>query len=118
MSYPIKTARFWVYVNNGWVKLSLRPDEAVEWDHYQVNEEGYTHVSWRFENDAARVLFHCYTAGRDCDGRYESDVTKTCNLNGLKDYVSEYQPDFVPGTPDWQELRHTLRDHTAEAAGY
>ena len=105
--------RFWVWVNSGWCRLSLRPGQALNWHRCAATEEGWEaeHASWSLH--ASGVLCEAGSEGRDCDGRlsywwalhWDGETTLPADENG-------------PERPDWQTVDTGRRDYQAEAAGY
>lgn len=111
----MRNARFWVCWRDGWVKLTLRPNQTLELHSGGPTDEGYSCTSevYTHEGDCVRVEYS--TWGRDCDGRHEWNCECVCPLDSL-------QADVVEGSairlPVWERERSGQRDYTAEAAGY
>lgn len=106
-------ARFLVYVNDGMVKLTLRPGQRLSWSTGGPDEEG-----WHSEGETLEYRdggIHCvaWTDGRDCDGRMSTERLLFCPLERLK--AREYEGLLLP---DWERVSSSQRDYQAEAAGY
>jgi len=114
---PTPNARFWVYHNKGWVRITLTPGQSMHLytdDGYSATTATYTHTG-----DGVDYSGHYYA--RDCDNH----VTLTCPLASLSAHdaepADERYPDVFPAKPArplWEYLHRFQRDYTAEAAGY
>ncbi len=119
------TARFWEWINGGWVKLSLRPGTHAEVYSSERHEEGHSWESqvWDYEGDGT-VEYCRNSGGTDCDGRHGNHDEYHCALDRL--FAQEpYQPNpgedwATPpsGQPAWGRGNCTQYDHNAELAGY
>lgn len=118
-------ARFWVYLNGDWVKLTLRPGQFIEHREISTDEEGYSaeddHV-WRYAPGNCRglqplVRYERHLRSRDCDGSYSGYEESACELHRLQ---THHVPDEdYPPLPKWEPVGKPLyRDFTAERAGY
>lgn len=110
-------ARFWIYWNGTWVKITLRPGERTTVWRGGQTEEGYEQESetYYFTEDGEQVIQELNSWGRDCDGRYERGGTVTCDVYRLRTVTRKGCPYPLP---DWQYVDSHQRDHSAEAAGY
>jgi hypothetical protein len=109
-------ARFWEYMNDGWVKLTLRPEQTLRHAQGGRDEEGWRVRAEAWEYDGTSVVGVYSTDGADCDGRFqteESYLAWVCELMGRP--AEEAIP--VP-RPVWRRCVVRQRDFTAEAAGY
>lgn len=132
--YPRLTARFWTWwhptthprhelrSDGSLVKLSLRDGQRRTVKTYAPDEEGWSSCVEVFWREGDHIYSRVITDGRDCDGQMSTDRTFRCHLDHL---ASERDPDDLKrwndqmiGTPDWQEVKSSQRDYTAEAAGY
>lgn len=106
--------RFWVYLN-GWVKLTLRPQQYLEHDVYEETEEGWNMLTVRlfYNSSAQTVTFESISDGTDCDGRIKE-------VNKFMCVVSDIMSHDMHGikVPAWQMESHSVRDYAAERAGY
>ncbi len=107
-------ARFWLWINDGWVKLTLRPGQTLAWASTRSTDEGWASEYECFEHDGAGVLSVCGTDGVDCDGRLETHREFYCPLECLKAHVAD-DGTFIPS---WDRKPAYQRDHSAEMAGY
>lgn len=110
-------ARFWVYWNGSFVKLTLAPGERVSLFRGGPTDEGYFQESetYYFREDESEVVQDFNSWGSDCDGRFERGGTVTCNVFLLRAVTREGCPYPLP---DWQYGGQYQRDYAAEAAGY
>ena len=118
----MKNARFWVWHNGGWVKLTLRFGQTVELFNYGRTDEGWYRERTKFHHDGENVVQHWHQESRDCDGRFEQGGECSCPLDKLtaKDMFEAMDCSENKGiySPDWQKGYPWQRDHSAEAAGY
>ena len=127
----MKNARFWTWINDGWVKLTLRPGSTLWWSHYTSHDEGWSSetVEWFLGDDV--VTRTTETDGSDCDGRLSRSYVDECGIGELASVPAMKQCEYSeehwdgweidptrPMRPDWQKVRSGQRDYAAEAAGY
>ncbi|HVL15826.1 MAG TPA: hypothetical protein VM529_24860 [Gemmata sp.] len=120
----VPTARFLVWENDQWVKISLRPGQSLTRDVGGPTEEGYSWESTTWTHTGQGVAQEYSSGGRDCDGRHEYHSESYCPLEDLA--ARDATVENYDGTtshagvmaPDWQHGGSIRRDHTAEAAGY
>lgn len=110
--------RFWVWLNDGWVKLTLRPGQELNWAHGGPHEEGwsYTGEVWHYDEEEGCVFSSVATNACDCDGRLDS------YWQGVsREYDDEFE-DPDTGVPyrrlRFEKVSSGQRDYAAEAAGY
>ena len=116
--------RFWQFVNNGWVRITLKPDQELTWSKSERHDEGWSSCceSWSLSPEATVVVYKSSGDGTDCDGRHSSHWAGRFFVRTGK-YVPDfrYPEDKTPVTicrPDFIGLRSGQRDYTAEACGY
>ena len=107
-------ARFWAYIHNSPVKISLRPMQRMEHHAFWRHDEGWSSESTVWYFDGAAVDREIHTDGVDCDGRLTTTYVDRCPLTRLRAMADD---DRVP-TPEWQDRSRRQRDYTAEMAGY
>lgn len=119
-------ARFWVWENDGWIKLTLKPGQTLRWVSGGSTDEGYSndYHSWEYDTEEGVVIADYANESRDCDGRHSYHATSNCLIGDLQalppvtadpeNYVDEIP---VP-RPDWRRGASSQRDHYAEAMGY
>jgi hypothetical protein len=114
LDLPTPNARFWTWVNDGWVKLTLRPQETLTWAEAHLADEGWASeaMDWRYDGDG--IHRSSYQAGRDCDGKMEWWGEDYCPLEDLAAIEA------TDGTlrPAWERKSASQRDYSAEAMGY
>jgi hypothetical protein len=109
-------SRFWVYVNNGWVRLTLRPGESCEWHTSCATDEGWRSEYRSWANDGSAIVSEFVTRERDCDGLFDRCGESECPLTELQSRSDEYTDGL--SVPAWRSLDARQRDYSAEAAGY
>lgn len=113
-------ARFWVFENDAWVKLTLRPGQTLRWEQCQDTDEGYSYRSVRWSHHGELVVRYTDDGGRDCDGRHETRSTDECPLGELQSVACDLDDGRgVTMRPDWREAQPTeAYDEYAQSAGY
>lgn len=127
-----RNARFWVWENDGWTKLTLQVGQELSFCSGGRHEEGYhnTVTTWKHAGD--KVMCATESHWRDCDGPGQSHSVYECpldRLSGLKPVLDleEWRPrplryivgnDDVVGTPQWVRTGEGQRDHFAESMNY
>ena len=107
-------ARFWDYVNNNPVKLTLRPGQSRSWGKWERTDEGWSSegYTWSHEGDGVRCQYG--SDGMDCDGRLRRGLAVFAPLAKLR----ARQATDGPAVPAWEDAESWQRDYAAEAAGY
>lgn len=123
-------ARFWVYINGDFVKLTMNPGDVLEHYSSEDTEEGWAseYDCWSYEDG---VIDREYVSdGRDCDGRLSHASQSYCRVGALKADESPKGPTFLTwetrGNPPcdshlrplWIFGDSSQRDYSAEAMGY
>lgn len=111
------TARFWMYVNDGLVKLSIASGSSISFRYGGPHEEGYsyTEVTMRYRNGI--VTKKSYTSACDCDGPLESWNTSQADIN-VRVYLDCFEPVPPEQVLKFERVSGHQRDHYAEAMGY
>lgn len=110
-------ARLWIRYQGAWVKLTLRPEERIEFGFHAPTEEGFRSEGCILEHNGAHVSMHRYYRSRDCDGVYSGHSLMRCPLDNLHSVDVDVDGETFR-RPDWKELSRLDRDHAAEDAGY
>jgi hypothetical protein len=116
-------ARFWIrHGVDNWVKLTLAPNQDVEFYERHPTEEGWSSLWQRYYNDGNGVSYEWGSDGVDCDGRLEQGGESFCQFSDLMsrdmnmlDPCPENEGIYAP---QWQSVDSHQRDYQAEAAGY
>lgn len=108
-------ARLWVYINDDFVKLTLRPKQGLTWGKAWRTEEGYASISETFEFDGQEVWHRTDRDGRDCDGRLSTREEETCPLESLQ---ARFLFDRRISLPEWVAGSSSVYDEYAQAANY
>ncbi len=109
----MRNARFWVYYNGGFVKLTLTPNQSVSLQSGGATDEGFSCSAETWTHCGDYVEWSLAQWGRDCDGRHEWGADYECDIMAL----SSYGDNVVP-LPDWKKEGSGQRDYTAESMGY
>lgn len=129
---PIEiNARFWVWWHDGWVKLTLRPQESLSAGHRGRHEEGWYSYDETWTHEGDRVVRECFNDGADCDGPSSKGQEDSCPLGRLSEVTHEKQTPWIEGvgcefvpdpdaplTPDWEKVSESQRDVYAEQMGH
>ncbi len=110
----MKNARFLVWINGGWVKITLCPNESLRHTVGGPTDEGFFQDSVSWTHDGAGVTAEHYSYQSDCDGRHEDTSEVYCPIEQLRSHPSEHGA----LTPDWHKLGSRQYDQYAELAGY
>lgn len=127
-----KNARFWLWWHDGWVKITMRPDQTLEAGYGGRTDAGWSSYRERWSFDGDKVTCETESDGVDCDGRLTRWHKSECDLHHLAEISHIKQSDtfneetfswFVddpdaPLTPDWQKVNESQYDQYAEMAGY
>jgi hypothetical protein len=107
-----QSIRFWVWHNNGLVRLTLERGNVAHVRGSRPTDEGYSawSDSYTWAGDTVRCEF--WRQSRDCDGLTESSGIV------VWDTVSTYQADDGTLVAQWTEEESEYRDYAAEAMGY
>jgi len=117
---PGLNARFWLDLNGGPVKVTLRPGQYIEYHLSEPDEEGYRFHTERISYEPANGVSEGYlwrvrtVGGRDCDGLIENTTEMGCpysQLHSFKDLQGM-------GWPNWKDLSSSVYDEFAQSAGY
>ena len=125
-----RNVRFWVYVNSGPVKLTLRPGQCLHWWQSRETDEGWSGEGctwgWDTPEHESEVVRNWIDDGRDCDGRFTRTGLDTCQPDRLMaewpctEHLTEAERQAWRGVrwPQWERDRADRYDEYAEAAGY
>lgn len=124
----MRNARFWVHINGGPVKITLKPGQRLEWSEGHYTDEGWSSEGHVWEYEDHFVFEHIEHDGCDCDGRLTQVSSWLCNVEllkaGHKPYCDEWltaeEREFYVEVvyPQWQRVSANQRDYAAEAMGY
>lgn len=107
-------AKFWIWKNDGWVKLKLEEGQKVRHFSGFAHEEGWSSTTETFWFDGRKVWSHVVNDGRDCDGRLTTEDLFFCRSYDLQDVEVEGRPP----TPRWHRERSEVYDEYAQAMGF
>lgn len=121
MLIHVPNARFWIWWNGDWVKITLNPDQELEFYQKWPTDEGWSSEWAKYEYDEQEmaIISESGTDGVDCDGRSSTHWKGSCGLLALSALPEETdQYGWCPARPAWEAGSRSQRDYTAEAAGY
>lgn len=114
-----RNARFWVYWNQGWAKLTVRPGETLHLYRGGATDEGFYRRSESYYIQGDLLYCDHDSFESDCDGRHGYNSTHVCPLDRLAAKAPEdYMPAGAPHTPKWTSESEWQRDHFAESMNY
>jgi len=119
-----KTARFWIYVNNDYVKISLKPGQTLDWYVKEATDEGWSGEGLTFQYDEGngRVIRESVTEGRDCDGLIQYFDKAQCAIENFRDGDETFdmieEHGKVVQFPSWERVTSEVYDDEAQKAGY
>ena len=111
----MKNARFWIYWNDDFVKLTLRPGQTVRFWRTEEHEEGWSSTAEEYEHTGREICSRTYEDGTDCDGQMSVDTWHTCPVSDLAARWSAALGDLVPA---WKLLDRDINDRSAVAMNY
>lgn len=116
--------RFWDWINDGWVKITLRPGETIRREKSQTTDEGFCNSleTYLYDETDGSIMATYDSQSRDCDGLFYQGAVLALVHTFWVDESDERvrkQPDFPVGWhARWEPTERYQRDMTAEAAGY
>ncbi len=115
--YAWQNARFLIFVNDGFVKVTLRDGQALHWSKAWHNGEGWSAEGLSLSYDGGIVRRVDFTDGTDCDGRLSTTVETECDCGKLagRDVSLDGERWRLP---QWEEVNSSQYDQFAEMAGY
>lgn len=125
-----RNARFWVFVNGGAAKLTLRPGQTLRHGTGGPTDEGWSwgETSWTHAGDEVRREW--VEDGRDCDGRQTQTGTDYCPISRLRSGPFPFLSDQDRASPlcgpywhevvwpSWRGSDRSIYDEFAVLAGY
>jgi hypothetical protein len=118
-----RNARFWIWINGDWVKLTIKPGQRLEHYTSEAHEEGWSSEGNTWTHEGTHVVSTVDTDGSDCDGRMSWGCTVHCGMDYLAAHREENEvrngvSEWRPPRPEWERGEEFRRDYQAEAAGY
>ena len=115
----MRNARFWQWVNGGWVKLTLKPGQTLAHHTCNKHDEGWTSTgnTWAYDAETQTIESTLTQDGLDCDGRSSYHCSCWTTLDKLRE--NEFDEDgAIIATPRWERGERVCYDQYAEQAGY
>jgi len=112
-------ARFWVFENDAWVKLTLRPDQRLAHHQSERHDEGFSYRHNAYHHTGAAVVCEWSNGGSDCDGRIDRSGAIICAIEELRSRPVTEPDGTVVMAPMWGvHSAERVHDESAQAAGY
>lgn len=117
-------ARFWVYVNDTAVKITLKPGQTLRHYRAEQTEEGWQSYDVTWHSDGVHVHREWCSDGRDCDGRlshYGEDsfcIEGYYNYRNHRKWTGDLENCFEECYPQWGDGYRRVYDEYAQRAGY
>lgn len=89
--------RFWTYLRNGWVKITLKAGQSLSWHHSSRDDEGSSFETSQWTHDGDRIMHEWCNGGSDCDGpirRSGAEFAKADELAMIRAWVQP-RPEVV-----------------------
>jgi len=119
MKIEKETARFWVFWQRGWVKISVPRGKSRRMFESHAHEEGYSFTDETYYHmEDGTLVAECVSGGRDCDGRLEHYTTLEGHANLIDDPHYDKDDDEIYIRPRWKVVERSQWDQYAELAGY
>ena len=114
----MKNARFWIWANGDYVKLTLKPGQHLSWSRGGPTEEGWSESgeTWTLSRDGLAVAREWFSDGVDCDGRLSRGGELIASADPFT--FEQFEPGLEYKRPAWEEGHEYRRDYTAMAANY
>ena len=115
----VRSMRLWTWINGSPVKLTLAPDQVLQWRSFAYTDEGFyaEQRTWQNSGHGDCISYVRETRQRDCDGLYEDGEELICDADTVN---AGYADEDFPGViyPSWERDDCFHRDHTAESMNY
>jgi len=99
-------------VSCGEVTIKIREGQRLNYYMGRDTDEGFESMACTWFMDEGVLYRDYYRRARDCDGLYEWGGVERAVMQSGQIVTNDF------GYPVWDDVEHTFRDHTAEAAGY
>lgn len=109
-------ARFWIYWNGDYVKLTLKPGRDIHLWHSQLTDEGFSSVQETYFHGGNEVVSTIVHESRDCDGRHSYYWRGYCPLSELQ--ARDQHEYCLVRMPNWEKEASSQRDQFAELSNY
>ena len=105
----MRSIRFWIYINDAPVKLTLSKDNApIHWGKSWPTDEGFSYEGGQVYLHKGVLYLERNSGGRDCDGPIDYFTDLTCSVDDID----------AEGWPNWIRERDEVNDYFAQQAGY
>ena len=112
-----RSIRFWEFVNNSWVKITLAPGQILHHATGGPTDEGYSfeHVVYDYSGAITREIT---CEALDCDGRLDRFYEQTLERIELTAAGPSMMDHPAGPRAIWADGKSSQRDYPAESAGY
>jgi hypothetical protein len=119
----MQNARFWEFINDDWVKVTLQPNQILAWENCSKDWEGYNLNHYRWSHEGDKVVCECTNIATDCDGRFDRFSEYECHLSQLQGRsltsdINRNEFELSLHLPSWVERDYQQRDYAAERMNY
>ena len=114
-----QNARFWLWHHQGWVKLTVKPNQTVSFSRAGAHDEGWYRNSSEITCVDSEVIWDYCNDGADCDGRQTTTGRLVCKVEDLATERSyDAETELTHMVPKWEKMSSSQYDQYAELAGY
>jgi hypothetical protein len=117
----MKTIKLWQWVNDGPVKIKVKPNQTLTHYKWQRTDEGWSSELTTWQHAGNGVVRCRVTDGKDCDGRLtqsSSQKTTPSMFAKVPDHEGFKYEGRLIHYPRWAELTSSQRDEFAEHMNY
>lgn len=122
----METIRFDTYINDTYVRLSLRDGQRIIHAEHGRHDEGYSSSYEEWERDGDEIYYRCESSCSDCDGRLDRFYEAVANpiKDGFREITAWWheggEEERVLATKGlhWKDIAESQRDYEAEKMGY
>jgi len=111
----VKNARFWVWWNDGLVKLTLKPGQELRCWRSERHEEGWSSSLVEWEHTGEELLCRIIEDGTDCDGRVSYESYHSCPVGSL---ATRWNRFYRVWLPSWKLEGSAINDRFARSMNY
>ena len=113
--------RFWAWINQSPVKLTLHLGKPIQFNEGGPCDEGYSYsrtiwMAERGEDGCLVVIRHWENDSQDCDGRHWDGGVEQSDQYDI--HGGHFDEETGIRYPAWREVERSQRDYYAEAMGY
>lgn len=116
-------ARLWVFWNDAFTKITLKPGQTVKFSRFARDEEGHSTSGAAYHHEGDRLTALSGFSGRDCDGPISESHEQECAIADLRRHrvADNWPPCEAPFTlldekgqwihiPEWRDPQPATAD--------